>query len=56
MRAACGKTARAVRKGGRRQRHATATSPDPTVMITEKLKAVGAKGPDFGHGWAGGMR
>ena len=30
MRAACGKTARAVRKGGRRQRHATATSPDPT--------------------------
>ena len=31
MRAACGKTARAVRKGGRRQRHATATSPDPTL-------------------------
>jgi RNA-directed DNA polymerase len=30
VRAACGKTARAVRKGGRRQRHATATSPDPT--------------------------
>ena len=30
MRAACGKTARAVRKGGRRQRHVTATSPDPT--------------------------
>jgi hypothetical protein len=25
-------TARAVRKGGRRQRHATATSPDPTAM------------------------
>ena len=30
MRAACGKTARAVRKGGRRQRLTAATSPDPT--------------------------
>ena len=30
MRAACGKTARAVRKGGRRQRPTAATSPDPT--------------------------
>ena len=31
MRAACGKTARAVRKGGRRQRLITAASPDPTL-------------------------
>jgi hypothetical protein len=26
------------------------------VMIGVQLKASGAKGPDFGHGWAGGMR
>jgi hypothetical protein len=26
------------------------------VVITEKLKAVGAKGPDFGHGCVGGKR
>jgi hypothetical protein len=26
------------------------------VMITEKLKAVGAKGPGFGHGCVGGKR
>jgi RNA-directed DNA polymerase len=26
------------------------------VMIGEKLKAPGAKGPDFGHGWAAGKR
>jgi hypothetical protein len=26
------------------------------VMITEKLKAVGAKGPDFGRGCVGGKR
>ena len=26
------------------------------VMIGVKLKASGAKDPDFGHGWAGGMR
>ena len=26
------------------------------VMITGKVKAVGAKGPDFDHGWAGGKR
>ena len=26
------------------------------VMIGVKLKASGAKGPDFGHGWAGGKR
>jgi hypothetical protein len=26
------------------------------VMIGVKLKASGAKGPGFGHGWAGGMR
>jgi hypothetical protein len=26
------------------------------VEITEKLKAVGAKDPDFGHGCVGGMR
>ena len=32
MRAACGKTARAVRKGGRRQRPTAAASPDPTVV------------------------
>jgi hypothetical protein len=56
VRAACGKTARAVRKGGRRQRLITATSPDPTVMIGEKLKAPGAKGPDFDHGCGGGKR
>ena len=46
VRAACGKTARAVRKGGRRQRLITATSPDPTVV---KLLLIwgggGAKGP-----------
>jgi hypothetical protein len=33
VRAACGKTARAVRKGGRRERPlGLATSPDPTVV------------------------
>jgi RNA-directed DNA polymerase len=26
------------------------------VMIGVKLKASGAKGPGFGHGWAGGKR
>ena len=26
------------------------------VMIGVQLKAPGAKGPDFGHGWAGGRR
>jgi hypothetical protein len=26
------------------------------VMIGGEVKPPGAKGPDFGHGWAGGMR
>ncbi len=48
MRAACGKTARAVRKGGRRQRTCvSATSPDPTVEIGVQNNAPGAKDPCF---------
>ena len=56
MRAACGKTARAVRKGGRRQRAlGLATSPDPTPGRAEQVRAPG-KGPDFGHAGDGGKR
>ena len=57
MRAACGRTARAVRKGGRRQRTcASATSPDPTPVIGVQQNAPGGKGPDFGHAGSGGTR
>ena len=55
MRAACGKTARAVRKGGRRQRHATATSPDPTPAKPPNkpdvsgAEAVEERGPPEGN-------
>ena len=56
MRAACGKTARAVRKGGRRQRPTAATSPDPTVMIGVQNNALGAKDPCFDHAGCGGKR